>query len=358
MGKGKNRLPGKQVTGIVSCQDNSLFRKQSGLENLPEVLFLIIQAFSKDSDYRNLMNTNLTAFQGIKSQTVRYTLSLPSSCNRTKGYKRTVSLMNIINSVKDKFKQVSMSIQDVKEQTVVKYAHLCEGIYKFHLCCSSSRLSPTFSFEVFSNIYHLVLEDISGTSTLILPLKKTAILELIDCNFHTLEEVNPSKNLQQLKIVDSAIYSYVYVPACLDDITHVEINGTGSYAIGIKFKFPRNCAVFEMKLTSCCSFQICDLDPKFRYQSLSITARFPTEFEGELIRLSVYRSIKLCNKRKDVFPVFPPFYGKILHLEYFSLRKWIDQTFQNLTSLHLDDCRDLTDLPEIPLLETLSLYLC
>jgi hypothetical protein len=202
------------------------------------------------------MNTNLTAFQDIKSQTVRYTVSLPDNWDRVNTYNRNfmeASLMNLINSVKDKSKQVSMSFQDVKQQTVVKYAHLFEGIYKFHLWGSASLLSPTFSFEVFSNIYHLILEDISGIPILILPLKKTAILELIDCKFHTLGEVNPSKNLQQLKILDPCNFAHVHVSACLDNIAQVEINSTGSYAVPIKFNFPRNCAVFEMKLTSFCS---------------------------------------------------------------------------------------------------------
>jgi methyl-accepting chemotaxis protein len=143
--KGKKRLSRKQMTGIVSRQDNSVFRKRGCLENLPEVLFLIIQAFSNNNDYLNLMNTNLTAFQDIKSQTVRYTLSLLDNWDRVNTYNRNfmeASLMNLINSVKDKSKQVSMSFQDVKQQTVVKYAHLFEGIYKFYLWGSASLLSP------------------------------------------------------------------------------------------------------------------------------------------------------------------------------------------------------------------------
>jgi hypothetical protein len=153
-------------------------------------IFQFIQDYSQEKDYRNLMNTNLSTFQPVKSETVKYSLTGPKAWNRMSPYKvdyKEAIVLQMIKNVKDKSKQISMSFSEVKQPTVLKYSHLFEGIYKLHLSGAKQQHCPfenMFPFEVFDNIHHLILENVHGISTLKFAPRNTVKLQLSYCDSH------------------------------------------------------------------------------------------------------------------------------------------------------------------------------
>jgi hypothetical protein len=205
----RERIRQRKVIVIPPKNDISLFQKQNCIESLPIPVFKLIQEYSgSEMDYRNLMNTNLSTFQPIKSETVKYSLLGPGGWIRMNHYRieyKEASLVNIIKGVKDKSKQISLSFWNVFQPTVIKYAHLFEGINKFHLVAADScscrfRFTEQLSFEIFNNIHYLILEKITGIRSLGSGLNHIAKLELLHCGFIDIPEINPTKTLKELKI--------------------------------------------------------------------------------------------------------------------------------------------------------------
>jgi hypothetical protein len=139
----KPRCDEQDLILIPSENNTSVYQRQHGIEALATAVFQIIQGYSKEVSYRNLLNTKLSTFQTIKFETVKYSLIGPNNWNRLHPLKVNFmenALLNIINSVKDKSRQISMSFDDVKQPTLVKYAHLFQEIFKFHLTgCYSTK---------------------------------------------------------------------------------------------------------------------------------------------------------------------------------------------------------------------------
>jgi hypothetical protein len=197
-------------------------QKQGCLEALPVVLFQIIQEYSTETNYRNLMNANLSTFQCIKRETVRYSLlDRPKKWAQFHPYQELIFTL-IIKSVKDKSKQISMAFSDVQHSTALKYAHLFKAISKLSLSYSRAadqRLS-CFRFNMFDNIYHLVLQNIHGIPVLRSAPKNIVKLELIHCGFTRIEEPNPSKSLSSFKI---SLNNDLDILGSLDAVRQVDI---------------------------------------------------------------------------------------------------------------------------------------
>jgi hypothetical protein len=77
----------RKVIEIPPKNDTSLFQKQGCIESLPTVILQFVQDYSEEKDYRNLMNTNSSTFQQIKSETVKYSLVGPKGWDRMNPYK-------------------------------------------------------------------------------------------------------------------------------------------------------------------------------------------------------------------------------------------------------------------------------
>jgi hypothetical protein len=196
--------------------------------------------------YRNLLNTKLSTFQTIKFETVKYSLIGPNNWNRLHPLQVNFTenaLLNIINSVKDKSRQISMSFDDVKQPTLVKYAHLFQGIFKFHLTgCYSTKnyqFSNSLAFEIFNEIHHLRLKNIFGIPNLSKEFRNVVKLELIDCGFTRIEDLNPLKSLQDFKIIQKGDLTIL---CALDDIARIEISSN----CDVQLTFPKNCLTIEL----------------------------------------------------------------------------------------------------------------
>lgn len=71
-------LKEKTYVPIPAKNDTTLFQKSGNcIEGLPLPIFQIIQTYLNEIDYRDLMNCNLSTFQPIKYETVKYTIIGP-----------------------------------------------------------------------------------------------------------------------------------------------------------------------------------------------------------------------------------------------------------------------------------------
>jgi hypothetical protein len=264
---------------------------------------------------------------------------------------KEASLLNIIKNVKDKSKQISLSFSGVNQKHLYKYTWLYQGIHKFRLHCTSP-LRKSSSLDTLHNIYHLILENIEGISVLKSGFPNVVQLELINCSFILLSELNPTGSLKEFKLIPP---SYVKITASLDNIPKIKIYSNSD----VGFTFPRNCADLELRVRILRFQRGFCFDSKFPHERLSITSRLHLD-EKELEELNCYRAVKLHNRAlEDSAPLqFPIFHGEELDLVRFSFSKWDQRTFSKLKILHLRKCTDLKELPDMPMVESLILEEC
>jgi hypothetical protein len=183
----REQIQQRKIIAIPKRNDLALFQKVNCVEGLAIPIFQIIQEYCNEKDYRNLVNTNLSTFQPIKWETVKYSLIGPAKWDKMSPYKmsqREERLLNIINNnVKDKSKQISMSFWNVKQPTLAKFSHLFQGIYKLHFTGGElSRTYRSFSPDIFQDLKCLTLEKYYGDKCLNVDWKRLVKLELVGCD--------------------------------------------------------------------------------------------------------------------------------------------------------------------------------
>jgi hypothetical protein len=95
-------------------------QKSGFLEALPTALFYVIQGFLSALEYHNLMNANISGFQSIKSETIQYSIVLPTKLS--KGTEKDI--LRVLKSVKNTSAQIAMRFQKPKEDTMIRYSIL------------------------------------------------------------------------------------------------------------------------------------------------------------------------------------------------------------------------------------------
>jgi hypothetical protein len=358
----RERIRQRKVIIIPPKNDISLFQMQNCIESLPIPVFKIIQEYSEsEMDYRNLMNTNLSTFQPIKSETVKYSLLGPGRWIRMNHYKteyKEASLINIIKGVKDKSKQISLSFWKVFQPTVIKYAHLFEGIKKFHLVAADShlcRFTEQLSLDIFSNIHYLILEKIIGIPSLGSGLKNVEKLELLRCGFIDIPEVNPTATLKELKIITAG---HLNMPCSLDNISKIHLE-CKSFERNV-VNFPKNCRNLELRCLARVEMRFSDspFDDNLAYEKLKCSG-FSLVNCPTILILQRYPVIELENfYDRTPFPQFPVLHVREIVLRRFSLASWNSQTIINLKHLHFWRCTNLIKIPDMPQVETVVLELC
>jgi hypothetical protein len=128
------------------------------IEKLPTVIFQLIQQCARENEYRHLMNCNKETFSSVKKETVNFSLRINGTAEKT--------LRRLLNSVKDKSKQISVTFIDMNQSEIKKYVKLCDCIEDVSVDGRPRRKSfvffDSFRFTVFNNILHLTLTEISG----------------------------------------------------------------------------------------------------------------------------------------------------------------------------------------------------
>jgi hypothetical protein len=349
----------KAVVSIPLNFDVAPYKKGWGcVEALPVPILEIIRDFSLEQDYRNLMNTNLSGFQLVKSETIYYSLSPLLFNSRIYGKKYMLeSLQQIINNVKDKSKQIFIQLDSTNPSTIENYAPLFPGIHR--LSISNTVFNEEFSFAVFHNIHILELRGLQGLNVLPLGLDTIQKLSIQDCSFTVIENFNPTKSLKELKI--SRCSSLVSIPN-FDDIPSIVIDCPRSPLIGLSL--PRNCESCELVVPSI-SFDSL-LAPDSANSVLCSMKKFKLRCGPpvNLTDFSVFQQVENLELRLTRLPIYLPFantfHGKELYLFHFELNSWTGQSshFPFLKRLRLRRCRTLTELPEMPQLEILRVEEC
>jgi hypothetical protein len=157
-------VKGKESDTIPPKYDTSIFQKKGDcIEGMPIPIFQIIQQYLDEQDYRDLVNSNLSTFQPIKYETVHYSLLGPDrwfEIDFCADENKEASVRQIINSVKDKSKQIPFRVKSVTQPVFLQYAHLFEGIGKLTL--ELVTFKKDFPCAVFDKVRHLVLSDLEG----------------------------------------------------------------------------------------------------------------------------------------------------------------------------------------------------
>jgi hypothetical protein len=359
----REKIQQRKIIQIPQRNDISLFQKLNCVEGLPTPIFQLIQEYCNEKDYRNLMNTNLSAFQPIKWETVKYSLIGPMKWDKMSPYKssqreeRLLSIMN--NSVKDKSKQISVSFWNVKLLTLAKYSSLFQGIYKLHFTGSEFSSSiRSVSLDVFNDLRCLTLEYYYGELSLNVDWRYLEKLELIACNFSVIENLNSTQTLRELKIKNPT--GGVKIFCSLDNVDCIDIS---SFFWGsIEMVFPTKCRNFRVDI------QHADLkypeendaikgEKNLLYGKLVLKCSGSLKFDPRLMNFWKLYSIELTcpNAIEQTFPSFPVSCGGKISLIGFSLSSWNGSTLLNLKELYLRAVVNLEILPEMPQVETIYL---
>jgi hypothetical protein len=368
----------KPISGIKSMQNGMtkwllssssktpshvvVFQKTGGvLEALPMEVFRILQEFVSFKDYLNLMNANLFTFQPITNETARYMLSGPEKLEEL-GVKKP-AFARILESVKDKSRQVSMIFDNVNSDTIVKSSLFFDGIYKLIIAARYGKLlKKRFPFKIFDNVYHLVLKGVHGVKTLSLNSNTLKKLEVISCRFHEIRSWNNGSKLQSLVYfeADNSIPVYLIPPRSpipsFEGIPELALNSW----YGVNTEWVMNAKSFTYKSTGNIPFEVL-IRPQFSQQLISLILKcgFPATFH-DFSFCSHIQFLTLTRPADSVgfYPQCPTFYGQEIKLQKFSLSAWNGGVLPNVKKCHLTDCVQLTHFPALPLCRELHLQCC
>jgi hypothetical protein len=362
--KSRKEVQSRKVIQIPKRNDISLFQKQNCVEGLPVPIFQMIQEYCKEKDYRNLMNTNLSTFQPIKWETVKYSLIGPTKWDKMSPYKinqREERLLNIMNNhVKDKSKQISISFWNVKSPTLSKYSYLFQGIYQLHVTGSESSSSfASVSLDIFKSLRCLCLEKYYGVQLLDVDWLHLVKLSLVECGFSVIQNLNSSQTLKELKIENN--YGSLKILCSLDNVDRIEISSPG-YSSG-SLVFPTKCRNFHINL-QCVELKYREVndaeqsreDNHLFYEKLVICSAYLV-FDPRLVDYwKLYSSIEVnCPHMKNGFPSFSVSCSEKISLTGFSLSSWNGSALLNLKELSLSRVVNLDILPEMHCLESVCL---
>jgi hypothetical protein len=319
---------------IQSRRNNSLIQTVGGsVKAVPASLFPMIQENLNEKDYRNLMNTSLSAFQDIKYETVRYTF--PSLFEWRKvglSMNPPINLPTIINyiysivehNVKDLSKQVSLRFQG--RSTGYDHNDLLDNmyyqeLYKLSRCCKVIfRNCPSIPEHYFDNIYHVIIDTCKFIDSFPPGLQNISILEIYNCEY--LSDIKNIDGLQQLIIAGSGVAqdfcNFHQIP-----VVRVDWNKVSGEAWS-----------FSLPLTVFPQFSFLqELILKMDFKSVT-----STEYQC-LINIPLLCLHHLERSRpRPMIPVL--LHARILEISGFDIDSccWEGATFANLEMLRFEDC--------------------
>jgi hypothetical protein len=346
--------------------DLSLFQKKSGcIEALPVQIFQMIQSYLNEREYRNLMNTNLSSFQLIRYETVHYTFKSPTKwheINSCAQKDQEEYLQFIIANIKDKSKQISMTMSTKDYTKLLHIRNLIKGISSFSFCGNYGHMSLNFDFTIFQNIVEVSLENIHGIGVIHSGLEHVQVLKLKNLtNLKEIQGINHAKNMKLLILMGCR--QLTMIPS-LDNIREVMILDTNILNFisnGSHRKFH-----YIMNSKTIASSSLKSIEKFHSLDNLTLLCGFPIDYNCNLSNLSTIKSIHLdiysANESVSLSNVFFPsvYHGTELFLRNLHLSQWnySNLFFSNLEKLHLINCLEIELLPEMPCLKELKIKTC
>jgi hypothetical protein len=274
---------------------------------------------------------------------------------------REERLLNIVvNNVKDKSKQISMHFSNVKPRTLTKYSHLFHGINKLHFTGSDSSSFRSVSFDIFQHIRCFTLEKCYLYSSLNVDWKHLVQLELIKCGFDSIEHLNSTQTLKELKIRDHA--NHISISCSLDNVYYIEIS---SIFFTVEMIFPKNCQDFLLSVFSAELKYNAEDDAEINstkrenesLKRLMINCSLDLNFDSRLPDYwKLYSIIEMKSRQRNQnFLSLPVPRGRKISLTRFNLSFWSGNTLLNMKELYLDQIQNLDNLPDMPQVESVFL---
>jgi hypothetical protein len=324
--------------------------QRKGLSRLPTVIFQIIQKLSRQKDYRQLMNADIGNFSLIKSETITYWLKVSKGLDEHE----ETTLKKIINSVKDKSKQVYLFLDPINQMLSMQYAHVFDGVRQLKLRGTS--IDKNFAFEIFNNILHLILSDIQGISCANLYLEKTIRLVIWKCGFTEITEWNSENSLRELNIDDCKNLARTPSFGSIETVSILgNINRILNFQVGQQTKLSVIGGALSFQTLEFMSKHPCFADSA---KELTLNCSYPIGFtDFSFCQNITDLDLKL---HYNINMKFPPVYnGRNFSLRCFSLSDWTGrEIFPNVEKCKLDCCTESFNLPQMPKLRDLSVYDC
>jgi hypothetical protein len=247
--------------------------------HVPVVIFDLIHSYLSHSQYRRLMNCNISTFRSIKYETVYYQVDWEITiAHHTSTDDRTAFLEMIQRNVKDKHRQVGLRTSGFRDMAHLNlYSPVFTGIHSLTIILPNNTHHPLL-LSMFSNIYILELTNLrhfkslgdffGDIHTLILrrspdliavgSLKALPSLKKVELhNCESLVDVSSLKGLSEVKIFGC----YLVQNSSLLTIGHHEIfNYSGICIVTSLFQF-RNTYRLSVKA----DLGDCDLKSSFQY---------------------------------------------------------------------------------------------
>jgi hypothetical protein len=342
--------------------DRSLFQKRGGcIDAIPAELFVFIQSYLRELEYRNLMNTSQSLFQDIKFHTVKYTFQGPYKWKQMQGFhsdkEKKEYFSELVNSVvARKADQISVVLYQPRLKEVRQYSFLFPGIHNLSILCPYKQSLKGFPMHsAFSNISHVIISNVTLNYYFPAGLENVEILEFDRCedlaNINSLSQVTTLKklvidccydlhtlnlvtNVPEMFIRDSAVEDCSFVGN--QNIIHLECSTGRSFTFGGSFQSLSNVQALTLK----CDFH----ENRYPYDTLLPLQQIPF--------ISLYNTTHNAN-----YYSLPVFYGKQIKLHNFDLSSWDGAELPNVEILELIECK-ISVLPITPNLHSLKIVDC
>jgi hypothetical protein len=340
--KARQFVHSKSLQLALAPSKQGVSQKSGGcLEALPTEIFILLQGLLSYNEYRNLMDSNVSTFELIKYETLRYQIRIPDLQE-----KRTV-VVQVINRVKDKSRQISLKLEKATTASLLEFAYLFEGIYSLTVTHLSETFKNDFPSKVFDSVYILKLHWITGIKTLKLNSSTLMKLEIIHCLFEFIPRWNEGNQLQSL-VYHRNWKSNIISPPSFEGISHIDIN----YWNNIDPHLFGNNRSFTCTSSEIVPSQILHGTVMFRQlTSLTLICNFPQNFT-DFSSCSHIQFLSLKQRNGYSYSTkhlpFPIFYGQEITLRKFSLFSWNNGLLPNLRKCVLENCTELISFPEAP----------
>eukprot|EP01040_Poterioochromonas_malhamensis_P007600 gene7600-8205_t len=266
------------------------------------------------------------------------------------------SIMNIIQRVKDKRKQIHVKLRQVSLSQVMEYSQLFEGIHRVSIILSDSdTIHPlTLNFNVFNNIYQVELYQFCNITTINDGFHNVNTLIIDYCrDLREIHNINNDRSLRKIIITECDFLSEFNLD--LEGIETVEIQSRRLHRITSSLNSLKQLSIIsQVRISSELMEAIYKRAPFI--QSLKLQCKLPPNFT--LLKDIPHLTLFPRNSIEYTYPI--PFSNEALSLSSFDLATWnqISYAFGNVRKLYLKGITGLIDFPIMPNLRELSLTSC
>lgn len=334
------------------------------IEHLPTVIFQIVQTYLSHEDYRSLMNCKKSNFRSIKYETIVYKLN-PMRIRDTVEQNGNNIYDHLLNGkVKNKAKQIIISMEKVSPGNILHYAPYFQDIYQLSLYFVKG-FKETFNFSLFNNIHTVKLMGFEGVKTISSGFENVKTLQIIYFNeLESVTGINLTNTLQNVEIKLCNALKYLSFPT--QDLVNLSVGERFLFDLSSFLNFVEKAKLRSLSVgcrdTIQTVLRTIPLDISSLH-SLSLKCQFPSDFNDFCVFENIPElGLDCCAPSSTL--LFTRFNGQYLRLTNFKISDLIammsqdESRFPKLRHLNLFECHDITHLTSLPNLTELHLTYC